>query len=218
MKGINRGCVFACILGAALLCGCGQNEAETETGKVNVDYQIDINEDGSQEKITLLSGEEENTYTLQVENEDGVFYDQKLYVHESLGSMLLIVDIDGKSYLMNYYPMVDHDVASCSYEIFNFDKDGTKQKYTSNSIEISLFDVKDMDTDKWNEFAEEENRFLENAILVFDGTEGNLTYSTSEKVISYKENFDWLSVEDNKDADSIDNLNKFVSEYESYSE
>ena len=82
----------------------------------------------------------------------------------------------------------------------------------SDEIDVSLFEVSQMDKERWKVFAEKENVYFSNAILLFSGTDGKLVMGNEEETIQYNENFAWMVSSSEKGDSADENLDLFIQE------
>ena len=86
------------------------------------------------------------------------------------------------------------------------------QKETRKETQISVQKVSQMDKDCWKSFAEKENVYFSNAVLLFSGTDGKLVMGNEEETIRYKENFAWMVSSSEKGNSADKNLDLFIQE------
>lgn len=179
------------------------------------EYSVDITHDGIQEIVSVSledTDEEQKQVNVKVYDETlNLLYEDKLLVHPNLGGSYYLLSYNGEDYFLYYKPSINHDTVSCLYEVFYLNEAGEKIIYDSNEIEMSLFDVQGLDKDAWKLFAEEENKYFENAFLLARTYDGVLEYSTDISKITYLEKFSWL-MKDGEDFDIDTTLEKFVQE------
>ncbi len=188
-----------------------QKDTEHDSKSTKASFAADLNHDGKQETL-MIQAKSVNEVDMTVTENDEVLYENKAYINASLGEQYYLVSQDGNDYIMEYGPLVDHDAVAISYEVFSLDENGNKQTLDSDEIEVSLFDVSQMDKDCWKSFAEKENVYFSNAVLLFSGTDGKLVMGNEEETIRYKENFAWM-VSSSEKGDSADkNLDLFIQE------
>lgn len=190
-----------------------QNQSETE--HYEYEHKADLTHDGEDETIKVTveyaTADEIPTIKLQVSSADKQIYEEEFLLNYALGSESYLVSYEGKSYLMNYKPLVDHEMATVEFEVFSLDADGNKVAFDNGKMEASLLDVESIDIASWVAFAERENQYFENAYLLVSTCEGELEYSDSESEKTYTETFAWL-LSDAKGESAEDNLKAFVEE------
>ena len=188
-----------------------KKETEHNSKSTKASFSTDLNHDGKQETL-MIQAKSTNEVDLTVTEKDEVLYEDKAYIHMSLGEQYYLVSQDGNDYIMKYGPLVDHDAATISYEVFSLDENGNKQTLDSDEIEVSLFEVSQMDKKRWKAFAEKENIYFSNAILLFSGTDGKLVMGNEEETIKYNENFAWMVSLSEKGDTADENLDLFIQE------
>ena len=160
----------------------------------------------------MIQAKSVNEVDMTVTENDEELYENKAYINASLGEQYYLVSQDGNDYIMEYGPLVDHDAVAISYEVFSLDENGNKQTLDSDEIEVSLFEVSQMDKERWKVFAEKENVYFSNAILLFSGTDGKLVMGNEEETIQYNENFAWMVSSSEKGDSADENLDLFIQE------
>lgn len=190
-----------------------QKETEHNSKSTKASFSTDLNHDGKLENL-MIQAKSTNEVDLTVTENDEVLYEDKAYINMSLGEQYYLVSQDGNDYIMKYGPLVDHDAATISYEVFSLDESGNKQILDSDEIEVSLFEVSQMDKERWKAFAEKENVYFSKAILLFSGTDGKLVMGSEEETIRYKENFAWMVSSSEKGDSADENLDLFIQESE----
>lgn len=188
-----------------------KKETEHNSKSTKASFSTDLNHDGKQENL-MIQAKSTNEVDLTVTENDEVLYEDKAYINKSLGEQYYLVSQDGNDYIMKYGPLVDHDAATISYEVFSLDENGNKQTLDSDEIEVSLFEVSQMDKERWKVFAEKENVYFSNAILLFSGTDGKLVMGNEEETIQYNENFAWMVSSSEKGDSADENLDLFIQE------
>ena len=188
-----------------------KKETEHNSKSTKASFSTDLNHDGKQENL-MIQAKSTNEVDLTVTENDEVLYEDKAYINKSLGEQYYLVSQDGNDYIMKYGPLVDHDAATISYEVFSLDENGNKQTLDSDEIEVSLFEVSQMDKERWKAFAEKENVYFSNAILLFSGTDGKLVMGNEEETFQYNENFAWMVSSSEKGDSADENLDLFIQE------
>lgn len=216
----NKNLLFIGILLGTLLVGCNSsvtdnvnktqtteqistqfdNVNETENNPIIYEYTADLTHDGNDEvvKVIIDLTNELEVAKVQVYENDTIIYEDELYTNYALGSQYYLVSHNEKDYLMQYNPLIDHDIASVSYEIFSLNENGEKLVFDESYIEISLFNVADLNKESWIAFANKENSYFQNAFLLISTSEGIMDYSKTDSTIQYTEQFLWLLNEDIK--------------------
>lgn len=111
---------------------------------------------------------------------------------------------------------MDHDMAFCEYEVFFLDEKAEVAVEAYGSIELSLFDAEEIDMSAWTAFAEMENVYFTDAVLMLSASEGELVCGDSEQPIQYTENFSWMIFSEEPSLIMEQNLESFIEEYKDY--
>ena len=193
-----------------------ESENTTLQGKMQEEYLADLTHDQKKESVKLYIDATDSSMPpvikISVREEEKMIYEQEVYLHYAQGEQYYLVSYEGKDYLMRYKPLVDHDYATCEYEVFFLNKQGEKEVLDSQSIESSLYDVAELDKKAWIDFAEKENQYLKDAVLIVSTSEAELRYSTSEQKQTYVEKFLWLLNEEEEYNSLEQVLDAFIKE------
>jgi hypothetical protein len=180
-------------------------------------FEADLTHDGTPETISFQADNEDEptVITLSVKTSDGnTLFTDELMCNWALGSRCYLVEVDGQSYLMDYFPLYDHETLSASYQIYSLSGNGDQQELDADSIETGFYeDTPEFDKDAWISFADKVNAYLDNGFLLVSTTEDNLRYSTADNSITETENYGWI---DSYDKDIEGNLQTFQKDYEKY--
>lgn len=154
--------------------GSEQELKSTEPVTQENTWESDLNHDGASEIISVLTEKrkDDNSVILSVEQNGVTLLEQEVPCNYALGEQYYLVKQDGEDYLMRYKPLVDHDMASCDYEVFSISPSGEKEVLDEASIEVSLYDAAEINKDAWKTFAEKENIYFADASLVVSTLEG----------------------------------------------
>lgn len=223
------------ILAAALFAGCGKKDEvaedvdteSTESAGANFEdveygstnFSADLTHDGSEEVVTVTVAEPTGDQTVPEvtlavsSGSQQIFSEDVIVGSYSLGDSYYLVYIDGEAYLMRYKPLYDHDEATDEYEIFSLDSSGDKQQYAVGSIEVSCYNIADIDSSAWISFATMVDQYRSDAKLLVSTLEGGLECGSPDSNDYYIENFDWLVTGDAvKNGDASDNLSLFIDQ------
>lgn len=183
-------------------------------------FQADITHDGIDEDIKVTTDNDGLVVTLAVYSGKDIVFEDELYVHAALGSQYYLVKYADKSYFMRYTPLVDHDMATCEYEVFRLTQSSEKVDLDTDQIEISLYNVKSMDQDAWSSFAQKENVYFKNATLLVSTSNGEIEFGDPDVPKEYEETFSWMLWSGQTDTNDVkQNLGLFIDgALDSYSE
>ncbi len=189
-----------------------------QTNEQDFEYVADLTHDGVDERIRVSIIDKNTKVKIRVYNDAYILlYETELLLHPNLGESYYLSTYNGKDYLMRYKSDINHDTASCEYEVFYLSEIGEKIHYDVDEMEISLFHVEEINVDAWKNLAEEKNKYFQDAFLLASTIGDKLEYSTDIERITYIENFGWLIVEDTGSIER--NLELFLEKVrEMYSE
>lgn len=198
--------------------GSEQELKSTEPVTQENTWESDLNHDGESEIISVFTEKrkDDNSVILSVEQNGVTLLEQEVPCNYALGEQYYLVKQDGEDYLMRYKPLVDHDMASCDYEVFCISPSGEKEVLDEASIEVSLYDAAEINKDAWKTFAEKENIYFADASLVVSTLEGEYLSGNVNKPQGYVETFSWLLSQHKEGLSLEENLNAFIEENKEY--
>lgn len=198
--------------------GSEQELKSTEPVTQENTWESDLNHDGESEIISVFTEKrkDDNSVILSVEQNGVTLLEQEVPCNYALGEQYYLVKQDGEDYLMRYKPLVDHDMASCDYEVFSISPSGEKEVLDEASIEVSLYDAAEINKDAWKTFAEKENIYFADASLVVSTLEGEYLSGNVNKSQGYVETFSWLLSQHKEGLSLEENLNAFIEENKEY--
>lgn len=180
---------------------------------IELDFTADINHNGVEDIIQFRgNGRLGSEITVSVMEEGNELYSTYMYYHVTLGDQYYLVNQNGKDYMMCYSPLVDHDMASCYYKVFSLDDNANVVVEASETMEISLYHVAEFDLSEWMAFAERENAYFADAILMISTSEGELVCGDAENPIHYTENFSWMRFQEEPSKSMEENLKRFIED------
>ncbi len=192
--------------------------AEDAAGVENKDFYADVNHDGKDEKVVVTADSTDasmpTVVTVAVFSDDNELFKEEVPVTMALAYQCYMTEYDGKDYLLNYYPLVDHDMATCRFEVFSINGNGEKETIDSGNVEASLLSPEKLDKEAWLAFAEKENQYFEHAYLLVSTTDGIVFGDSSEKK-SYAETFAWINLGLQETFDTAEENLQFFMEQES---
>lgn len=187
------------------------------TSLEDLSFSADLNRNGIEETIMIQGVKQGGEGMLSVVENDEVLYSESIPANYALGCQFYLVSREGTDSIMRYFPLIDHDMASCQYEVFYLDENAEKIVEAADGISVSLFETGTMDTTQWEAFAEQENDFFGDAFLLVSTSEGELKGGSAETPIRYTETYAWMVRE--HDAGTLtDNLDSFIEEMKDYGE
>ena len=187
------------------------------TSLEDLSFSADLNRNGIEETIMIQGVKQGGEGMLSVVENDEVLYSESIPANYALGCQFYLVSREGADSIMRYFPLIDHDLASCQYEVLYLGENAEKIVEASDEISVSLFETGTMDTTQWEAFAEQENDFFSDAFLLVSTSEGELKGGSAETPIRYTETYAWMVRE--HDAGTLtDNLDSFIEEMKDYGE
>ncbi len=185
------------------------------------DFYADVNHDGKEDKIVITVDSTDTTMptlvTATVFSEETEIFQSEIPTTAALAYQYYITEWEGKDYLLYYYPILDHDMAICKFEVFSLNENGEKETLDSGEIEASLVTPAELDKDAWIAFAEKENKYFETAYLLADTTNFKIECGDPEQKKGYTETFSWINAGKNVPYDSAEeNLQYFMDQKSDY--
>ena len=177
-----------------------------ETNAKSFTYFVDLTHDEIDECIIVSihdSTDEENMKaSIQVYDTSSVLmYETEVLLHSNLCEDYYLATYDGENYLMRYKTDVNHETILWQYEVFYLSETGEEILFDEFDVEVSLYDVDEIDVDEWKKYAEETNKYFVKSYLLAGTTSyGTLQYSTDLERINYVEQFKWLLMEETENV------------------
>lgn len=168
---------------------------ESEKEYLNKIYEYetsaDLTHDGKDDTIKVSVKSTIDVW-ISVYDGDKKIFEEENPIHDVLGSWYGIVRRDDGAYLMRYNALVDHSAIESSYEVFSLDGSGEKVELDSGYICCDDYDLKTIQVDEWYDYADKENTYFENAVLLVNTLNGELECMDMEHPQTYRENFSWM--------------------------
>lgn len=193
-------------------------ETESQNNEVEkvdrvIQYKYDLTHDGKEDEITIkikVESETSSEILMSVTDGDKIVFEEELMLHPVHGVEYYLVSYENSYYLMYYNNLVDHDEVTVSYEVFSLEN-GEQKELASDAMELSLFDIDKLDKADWIAFAEQENKYFENAFLLISTQNAELNYSDGDEKVQYVENYKWtLPSDEDKYATIEEILDEFI--------
>lgn len=224
----------AVIAGAFLLIACGGGGSITDDGNstqismadnVSLEdggwegatddglFYADLNHDGLDESIQIIVDNRADFTTVEftVYQGDTLLYEEEMENNAVLGYKVYLVRYENQDYLMRYRPLIDHDAASCGYEVFSL-KEGEPEMLDESEIEADLFHIDEMNSQDWLRFAEKENVYFSDSILIVSTQGGELVCGDPVESEGGTENFSWMLYRHEATESAEKNLEFFIEE------
>lgn len=185
------------------------------------EFSADVNHDGKEDKIILTVDGTDTTMptlvTVKVLSDEAEIYQDEIPVTYALAYQYYLTEWEGQDYMLCYYPLVDHDMATCRFEVFSLNEAGKKEILDSGEIGASLVTPAELDKSEWLAFAEKENKYFENAYLLADTTDFKIESGDPEQKQGYNETFSWINVGQDVSYDTAEeNLQHFMEQESDY--
>lgn len=159
--------------------------------KIVVDLTYDINNPiGPEQTVSVYSG---STGSL-------IWTDYADIVHPTWNGIYIYNDGENE-YLLNWKPVIYHDIADFYFHVFSLTDEGEMTENTMETINFNMLRPKECDTDEISTYINKVNDFLKNSYVLIDTDNGTPVYSKENDKIDnlYDASFIFYMIEDMKE-------------------
>ena len=151
----------------------------------------DLNHDGTDDYITVdLTGEHVKTFMVfDGVNDKTMIWSGNADIPHAGWDGWYLYEEDGKQYLLNWHPYMNHGYGNYSYEIFHIDDNHEKAVLRSENVGFSLDDLDSVPEAR--AFVERANEYLAKSIVLIDTNDGEVTFSTTDNPVTKTYDISW---------------------------